>query len=37
MAVNWMIFFYNANDRNLYFVVKKTFSQKQSVLVGHTL
>ena len=29
--------FFNANDRNLDFFVKETFSQKQSILVEHTL
>ena len=29
--------FYKANDRNLDFFVQYTFSQKQSVLVEHTL
>ena len=37
MAVYLDDFFYNANDRNLDFFVKSTFSQKQSVLVEHTL
>ena len=37
MAVYLDDFFYNANDRNLDFFVKKTFCQKQSVLVEHTL
>ena len=31
------LFFYNANDRNLDFFVKQTFSPKQSVLVEQTL
>ena len=37
MAVYLDDFFYNANDRNLDFFVKQTFSEKQSGLAEHTL